>query len=131
MPIGAHDPRKKLFLAALEKSLGVVTPAARQCGIDRHNHYVWLKEDPEYLAAVESLVDVALDYAESKLHKQIEDGEVSSTIFYLKCKGKKRGYIERTEVSPVNPDGSQFSGITNEQLLAAIQQNMQKIDESK
>jgi hypothetical protein len=41
---------------------------------------------------------VALDFAESQLHKQIQSGEVSSTIFYLKTKGKKRGYVERSEV---------------------------------
>jgi hypothetical protein len=31
------------------------------------------------------------------LHKQIQDGNPTSTIFYLKTKGKKRGYIERQE----------------------------------
>jgi len=54
--------------------------------------------DEDYKAAVESISDIALDFAESQLHKQIKDGEVSSTIFYLKTKGKKRGYIEKTEV---------------------------------
>jgi hypothetical protein len=46
---------------------------------------------------VESISDMALDFAESQLHKQISEGEVSATIFYLKTKGKKRGYIEKVE----------------------------------
>ena len=33
-----------------------------------------------------------------QLHKQIKKGNTTGTIFYLKTKGKKRGYIERTEV---------------------------------
>ena len=58
---------------------------------------MWLKEDEEYKAAVEDVENIALDFAESQLHKQIKEGNTSGTIFYLK-KGKKRGYIERTEV---------------------------------
>lgn len=89
---------KKAMIEALEKSLGVVTTAAKAVGIDRSTHYDWYNNDPEYRAAVDSISDIALDFAESQLHKQIQEGEVSSTIFYLKTKGKKRGYVERTEV---------------------------------
>lgn len=89
---------KKAMIEALEKSLGVVTTAAKAVGIDRSTHYGWYNNDPEYRAAVDSISDIALDFAESQLHKQIQGGEVSSTIFYLKTKGKKRGYVEKTEV---------------------------------
>ena len=88
---------KKAMLLALEQSLGIVTAAAKSVGIDRTTHYLWLKDDEEYKAAVESIQDITLDFAESQLHKQIKDGEVTSTIFYLKTKGKKRGYVERVE----------------------------------
>jgi hypothetical protein len=88
---------KRAMIEALEKSLGIVTTAAKSAGIDRSTHYEWLKTDDEYRKAVEDIGDIALDFAESQLHKQISNGEVSSTIFYLKTKGKKRGYIERQE----------------------------------
>lgn len=91
------DAHKKAMLEALEKSLGVVTQAAKLAGISRMQHYEWMKEDENYKASVESISDIAIDFAESQLHKQIASGEVSSTIFFLKTKGKKRGYIERTE----------------------------------
>lgn len=86
------------MLEALEKSLGVVTTAAKAIGIDRTTHYKWIENDVLYKEAVESISDLALDFAESQLHKQIQNGEVTSTIFYLKTKGKKRGYIERSEI---------------------------------
>ena len=89
--------KKVAMLEALEKSLGVVTTAAKSIGITRESHYEWLRTDENYKAKVESLCDVALDFAESQLHKQIQNGEVSSTIFYLKTKGKHRGYVERVE----------------------------------
>ena len=47
---------------------------------------------------VKDTENAALDFAESRLFKQIEDGVPSSTIFYLKTKGKHRGYVERSEL---------------------------------
>ena len=92
------DTHKKVLIAALEKSLGVVTTACKSVDISRDTHYRWLKEDDEYRQAVEDIENVALDFAESKLHKQIEKGDTTATIFFLKTKGKRRGYIERSEV---------------------------------
>ena len=92
------EQHKKAMLDALEKSLGVVTSAAKTVGVGRTTHYLWMQEDKEYKAAVEELSDVAIDFAESQLHKQIKDGNSTATIFFLKTKGKKRGYIERQEV---------------------------------
>lgn len=86
------------MIEALEKSLGIVTTACKQVGISRQTHYEWMREDAEYKAAVDSIADIALDFAESKLHKSIENGSDTATIFYLKTKGKKRGYVERMEV---------------------------------
>ncbi|MCC6448747.1 MAG: hypothetical protein IT215_08705, partial [Chitinophagaceae bacterium] len=38
---------KKAMIEALEKSLGVVTTAAKAVGIDRSTHYDWYNNDPE------------------------------------------------------------------------------------
>jgi hypothetical protein len=92
------DINKKAMLDALEKSLGVVTSACKSVDIARETHYRWLREDADYKAAVDELSDVALDFAESQLHKQIKDGNSTATIFFLKTKGKKRGYVERQEL---------------------------------
>ena len=55
--------------------------------------------DEEFKKSVDSIEDIALDFAESQLHKQIKDGNVTATIFYLKTKGTKRGYIEKHDHS--------------------------------
>ena len=96
---------KKAMVDALIKSLGIVTTAAKIAGIDRSTHYVWLKEDDEYKSAVDSIEDIAIDFAESKLHSQIEKGDTTATIFFLKTKGKKRGYIEKQEYGLTNKNG--------------------------
>ena len=92
------DITKKAMIAALEKSLGIVTTACKQVDISRETHYRWMREDAEYKAAVDGIADIALDFAESKLHKSIESGSDTATIFYLKTKGKKRGYVEKQEI---------------------------------
>ena len=92
------DTNKNAMLQALEKSLGVVTSACKAVGISRETHYRWLKEDDAYKQAVLDLENITLDFAESQLHQQILDGNTTATIFFLKTKGKKRGYIERQEI---------------------------------
>ena len=99
------DISKNAMLQALEKSLGVVTSACKSVGISRETHYRWMKEDAEYNASVRELENVAIDFAESQLHKQISKGNPPATIFYLKTKGKARGYVERQEIQHDSPDG--------------------------
>ena len=89
---------KKAILTALEKSLGVVTTACRQVGINRTTYYKYLKEDKEFAKQVKDIENIALDFAESQLHKQISEGNTTATIFLLKTKGKSRGYVERSEI---------------------------------
>jgi hypothetical protein len=92
------EQHKKAVIEALEKSLGVVTTACKQVGIGRTQFYEWLK-DPKFKAEVDSIQDIALDFAESQLHQQIKGGNTAATIFYLKTKGKRRGYVERQEIT--------------------------------
>tara|TARA_Y100001937_G_scaffold124774_1_gene190163 strand:- start:356 stop:709 length:354 start_codon:yes stop_codon:yes gene_type:complete len=94
--------KKQAMLQALEKSLGVVTVACKQSDIPRSTYYKWLKEDQEFAKAVKEIENIALDFAESQLHSQMRDGNTSATIFYLKTKGKKRGYVERQELDVNN-----------------------------
>ena len=90
--------KKELMLKALENSLGVVTVACKQANIPRSTFYKWLKDDKEFNEQVKQIENVALDFAESQLHKQIADNSTAATIFFLKTKGKGRGYTEKSEV---------------------------------
>lgn len=97
------DIQKKAMIVALEKSLGVVSTACKEIGISRQTHYRWLSEDEDYKREVEDVSELAMDFAESELHKLIKSGDTTAIIFYLKTKGKKRGYVERQEVDHLNP----------------------------
>jgi hypothetical protein len=104
------DIQKRAMIEALEKALGVVTTACKSVGISRSTHYLWMENDSEYQKLVIDLQDVALDFAESRLFKSIEGGSDTATIFYLKTKGKRRGYVERQEVT--GADGKKLFEVT-------------------
>jgi hypothetical protein len=43
--------------------------------------------------------EIMLDFGEHKLMERIAKGDTLATMFLLKTKGKRRGYIERQEVA--------------------------------
>ena len=90
--------KKESMLEALEQTLGVVTTACKSTGIPRSTFSKWMREDEKFKRSVQDIENIALDFAESQLHTQMKNGNTSATIFYLKTKGKKRGYIERSEL---------------------------------
>jgi hypothetical protein len=110
----AHN--KKAFIEALEKSLGVVTQACKIVGISRRTVYNWRDADLEFRAEMDEINEVSLDFAESQLFKQIQGGNVTATIFYLKTKGKKRGYVERQEVTGAQGGPVQTESVNLEKL---------------
>ena len=116
---------KKAMIEALEKALGIVTTACKSVGIERTTHYRYMQDDPEYAQAVKDIENVALDFVESQLHKQIQKGEVSSTIFYLKTKGKSRGYIERQQTELTGRDGGPIEVATRVIFPAAVPKDEQ------
>lgn len=117
------DTLKKAMIAAMEKSLGVVSSAAKQAGISRDSHYRWMKEDEEYAAAIYDLSEVALDFAETALHRQIQSGNTPATIFFLKCKGRGRGYIEKQEIDFNKVSGPDLSDLSTDELIAILKES--------
>jgi len=113
------DKQQKAMIHAMEKSLGIVTTACRNVGIARDTHYRWMRDDDSYRASIESIEGMTLDLAESKLHEEILQGNTAAIIFFLKTKGKKRGYVEKQEVETTikTPD---LSGISTDELLQLL-----------
>lgn len=93
------DTNKKQVLEALIECKGIVTEACRKSGIARSTYYNWLSEDEEFKKEAEDAQEQAIDYVEGKLFSMIEDLDTTAAIFYLKTKGKKRGYVERQEMA--------------------------------
>ncbi len=134
------DTKKKKVLKTLEKYQGIVTNACGSIHLARSTYYEWLKTDPDFKSAVDEIQEVAIDFVEGKLMEKIRgiqctavDSKGNTTvysqppsdtaiIFYLKTKGKKRGYVERSEIT--GKDGGailtkqqDLTDLTEEELL--------------
>jgi hypothetical protein len=90
--------RKKAMIGAMKSQLGIVTKAAKIVGIERRTFYRWYEEDEDFKAAIDDIENIALDYVEGKLYELIQEKNVTAVIFHLKCRGKKRGYSEKSQV---------------------------------
>lgn len=98
MATKSNSIKKKAFLAKMESTLGNITASCKAANIARSTYYEWMEKDPKFAAAVNELAEANIDFAESCLKQQIKDGNTTATIFYLKTKGKARGYIESHEI---------------------------------
>lgn len=73
----------------LEKQLGI--------SISRSTISKRIAKEKKLAAAVAEIEAETVDMAESQLMKGIQSGNMTAIIFYLKTKGKQRGYSERIE----------------------------------
>lgn len=89
---------KKAVIEQLKDTKGIISIACQRVGITRQTFWMWLKDDPDFKQEVDEITEYQIDYVESRLLDKIEDGSDTAIIFYLKCKGKHRGYVEKTEL---------------------------------
>jgi hypothetical protein len=90
---------KAALLIALEKSLGLITPACKEVGVSRETYYRYYKEDPDFKKKVDEINDIQTDFVESQLFKKIKSGSERSILFYMKYKGRKRGYTDSIDLT--------------------------------
>ena len=105
------DLRKAGLLEALKKSRGIVSTACVCAGVARRTFYIWMDNDQDFRRSVEDINEESVDYVESKLMEKIDAGAERSIIFFLKTRGKGRGYRE---------NGSHESNMLNRELAGIL-----------
>lgn len=112
--------KKKMIncLISLQLNYGDVSKACAQLGMSRSTFYKWKHENQSFKECSDDIEETFLDAAESKIRQKIEDGDVACLIFYLKTKGKNRGYSEKIEVD---------STVTNKSLKEYTDDELRKI----
>jgi hypothetical protein len=96
-----RDISKEAFIIAYKENFGNITIACESAGVGRGQYKAWCDKDSEFrqrLAEIEP-EEIMLDFGEHKLMERIAKGDTLATMFLLKTKGKRRGYIERQEVA--------------------------------
>jgi hypothetical protein len=98
---------------AIKKGRGILAAAATSLGCTRQTVAAYIERYPTVKAAHDEARESTIDFVESRLLKNIDSGDTTAMIFYLKTQGKRRGYVERTETSSINVN---LSDLTDEQL---------------
>lgn len=74
-----------------------ITATCTALGISRKTFYEWKEKKKKLAEGLEAAEEAIIDFAESKLIEHINNDDVQALIFFLRTKGKKRGYVEKTE----------------------------------
>lgn len=103
---------KKQFMEALAKTYGIISMACKKVGIARQTYYTWKEKDKEFAEGVQVIIEEQIDFVEGKLLQLINEGDTTATIFYLKTRGRDRGFgnkmmkdeaKQKAEATPVQP----------------------------
>lgn len=97
------EEKKQKFLEALAQGYGIIATACEAIGIGRSTYYRWYNADPEFREKVDEITETQVDFVESKLMQSINANDTTAIIFYLKTKGKKRGYSDKAQPKTADP----------------------------
>jgi len=89
----------KEMIKAIEGSRGFVTVIAKRLGCTRSHAHVLINKYPTVKQALHDERETLKDFAEGKLFGQIDEGNTTAIIFYLKTQAHDRGYRERREIT--------------------------------
>jgi len=90
---------KKLVIEALHKTKGAVYLAAKSLGCSHTAVYTYINNYPDIKEIKDFYIEELNDIAELKLRQAVHDGDQWAIKFQLSTQGKKRGYVERSEIT--------------------------------
>jgi hypothetical protein len=112
---------------ALRASKGFMTAAAAKLGCTTQTLRNYIKRYPDELAEImPEENEKMLDFAESKLFKQIQDDNLTAIIFFLKTRGKARGYSERLEMTGADGGAMKTDSVPLSKLLSSLDVDVKK-----
>lgn len=123
-------PDLEKFIRVLKAKAGNISETAKALKVGRRTIYLWKDTDPEFKQAIEDQTESLIDFAESKLLTSINNGSDTATIFFLKTKGRNRGYVEKSEIDHTTKGESLNKGyekLTDEELENKIKELRDKM----
>ena len=87
----------------MKNSYGNITVISQRLDTARSYVYELIKKY-KLESAIDDEREKIIDLAENKLINKVNDGEPSMIGLVLKTLGKRRGYVERTEIEKIGED---------------------------
>lgn len=104
--------QKEQFLIQYKKCVGLLSFVCAATGVTQLKFRKWLREDKDFEQEIRELNEGVIDNVEAKLMAKIQGGDLKAIIFYLRTRGKSRGYTTQIET-----EKNDFGGTQNGNLV--------------
>lgn len=108
------ERRKRAYLTALRRVGGNISKACARVGVSRPTIKLWMVKDEMFREEVMQLSEAIVDAVEDALYKKIKEGDTYAITFFLKTKGRYRGYTEKLDIEVAKDE---FDKMTDQELL--------------
>ncbi len=119
--VAKTEQKQEILLGYLRK-IPIVQVACEKAGISRATYYRWREEDASFMdtsdIALQDGVAMMNDMTESKLLSAIQEGNITSIIFWLK--NRHHAYRQRVEVSASLEKPAPLTEEQQQKVAAAI-----------
>lgn len=96
---------KAALLHALKRNMGIISHACKEVGLASNQpYYRYIRDDEDFKRACIEIQEAQIDFVESQLLQKIKEGNPQCIMFYLRTKGKGRGYTEGVTIETVNKE---------------------------
>ena len=112
----------ELVAADLVELKGNLSAIARKYNVSRASVCDLVAKRPNLQKIMEDARESRLDAAEDKLGQKIDDGEGWAVCFFLKTQGKKRGYVERQELTGAEGGPVQVEQVTLDERRRRVEE---------
>lgn len=115
---GHHHLTDAQYIEAIEACGGVLMDVAERLGVGVRAVYKRRDSSEAVAKAIEECREEIVDLAERCIKERVVAGETVAAIFVLKTRGKKRGWVERHEVTGENGGPVRLTNLSDEELIA-------------
>jgi hypothetical protein len=93
-----QDQKLEIFLKLFQDNHCSITKTCNEMGIFRSSYYHWMDTRIDFKNKINLILNNNLDFVQDQLFDLISRGDRQAIMFYLKTKGAKSGYSEKTEI---------------------------------
>lgn len=107
---------KKDLIKIFKAKLCNISATCDAANISRQTFYSYMEKDKKFETAVENAKEGLIDFAETKMMEGINNGDSSLIQFFLRTKGRKRGYDPATTLK-INGAVANVQAISPDDIL--------------
>lgn len=127
----AKKPTLKKLLELAETYAGCVGDIAEACKVNRNSVTNWKNAHPEFKQACENGNDILVDLALKGLRNLLEKNSEKATLYTLDRLARDKGFGMLLQVRDKSKLDDQLEEMTDEEIVAKMEQSRKRIKDSK